>query len=175
MMNNQTEKLKRTHAFVTFIMARIKKDKGIAAALRRADNPATEYQSWEQLAAFNIDLDKPYLRLPYATVAAAIAKTKIEQNGTAGIGRVLASCYDDGNKSDQAKAKLRRLLACDSVEEVCRVLRPIFSLVESRSKLTLDFGYLLDQLLYFHLNSQRVKAQWAQDFYHHLEQSEEVA
>jgi len=174
-MNNQAEKPKRTQAFVTFIIERIKKDKGIAATLRRADNPATEYQSWEQLAAFNIDLDKPYLRLPYATVAAAIARAKLEQNGTAGIGRILASCYEDGNKSDQAKAKLRRLLACDSVDEVCRILRPIFSLAESRSKLTLDFGRLLEQLLYFHQNSQQVKAKWAQDFYFHSDQTEEAA
>lgn len=164
---NTNVKENRGSAFVSFIIERIKKDKGIAAALRRADNPATEYQCWEQLAAFNVELDKAYIRLPYATVAAAIAKAKVDANGSVGIGRALASCYDDGSDSDQAKAKLRRILACDSVEEVCRILRPVFSLIESRGKQQLDFAQLLDGLLKFYWDDsrQQVKSRWAQDFY----------
>lgn len=152
-------------AFVRFVIERMQKNTGIAAAFRRADNPATEYQSWEQLAAFNIDLDKPYQRLPFATIAAAIAKAKISHNGSLSIGQAIAGCYEDGNASDQAKAKLRRLLACDSVDEACRVLRPLFGLIEARNKIPLDFARLLDELLKFHWDSQMVKSRWAQDFY----------
>jgi CRISPR system Cascade subunit CasB len=165
----------RSEAFVTFIIERMNKDKGVAAALRRADNPATEYQSWEQLAAFNIDLDKPYQRLPFAAIAAAIAKAKIEKNGTIGIGQALASCYEDGNNSDQAKAKLRRLLACESIEEVCRILRPLFSLIEAKCKLSLDFSRLLNEITKFHYNSQKIKARWAQNFYGRTVRVEEGA
>lgn len=173
-MENSSKKITRAEAFVSFIIERTKKDKGIAAVLRRADNPATESQSWEQLAAFNIDLDKPWQRLPYATIAAAIAKAKIEQNGNIGIGHAIASCYEKGNQSDQAKAKLRRLLACESVQEACRILRPIFSLIESKSKITLNFSQLLNHLLKFNWDSQSIKAQWAQDFYHHNKKEEQV-
>ena len=151
-------------AFVPFIIDRMK-DKGIAAALRRADNPATEYQSWETLAAFKIDLDNPYKRLPFTTVAAAMAKAKIEHNGTLGIGQAIARCYENGNDNDQAKAKLRRLLACDSVIEACRILRALLSLIESKSNGTLDFARLLDELLWFQGNSQTVKSRWAQNFF----------
>jgi CRISPR system Cascade subunit CasB len=153
---------------VRYIITRSQKDKAIAAALRRADNPDTEYQSWEVLAAFHIDLEKPWQRLPYAAVAAAIAKAKIERNGSVGIGRGIASCYGEGNQSDQAKAKLRRLLACDSVEEACRILRPLFSLIMSKGKAPLDYATLLTQLLRFHWQEQAVKAQWAQDFYRYV-------
>lgn len=158
-------KTSRSLAFVQFIIALIGKNKGAAAALKRADNPATEYQCWEYLAAFNIDLEKPWERLPFATVAAAIAKEKSAHNGNEGIGKAIAKCYDDSNENDQAKAKLRRLLACDSVEEACRILRPLFSLIASRGNSSIDYARLLEQLLKFHWESERIKSQWAQEFY----------
>ena len=122
------------------------------------------------LAAFQIALDNTSQRLPYATIASAIAKAEVKHNGNAGIGAAIANCYDqnkeNGNQSEQAKAKLRRLLACHSVQEVCRILRPLFSLIGSRSQVTLDYVQLLKDLLYFNDNNrQRIKARWAQDFY----------
>lgn len=164
-MSEELRKSNKAEAFVKFTIEQCKKDKGIAAGLKRADNPNTEYQCWEHLAAFNIDLVKEYERLPYASIAAAIAKAKAEHNGAIGIGRAIAMCYDDGNASDQAKAKLRRLLACEAVDEVCRILRPLFSLIDAKAGLTLNYAQLLSDLLFFHSNPQRIKSRWAQDFY----------
>ena len=157
----------RNRAFVDYIISRCQADNGMRAALKRADNPATEYQSWEVLAGFKINLEHENQRLPYATVAAAIARSKADKNGTTRIGLAIARCYEDGNASDQAKAKLRRLLACDSVPEACRILRPLFSLIEAKGGVTLNYAQLLDDLLRFgHDDSQlRIKARWAQDFY----------
>ncbi len=164
-MTQETDRDSRGQAFVAFILKRCEQNRGEAARLRRADNPSTEYQSWETLAAFNVDIDKPWQRLPFAAVAAALSRAKIDQNGHSGIGQALAGCYEDGNASDQAKAKLRRVLACDSVEEVCRILRPVLSLIASRGHHVLDYARLLDQLLKFHWDPQIIKARWAQDFY----------
>lgn len=164
-MDTEVKKSSRGSSFVGYVISRCQQDNGLAAALRRADNPATEYQSWELLAGFNIDLEKPWQRLPFAAVGAAVARAKLEKNGSSGLGAALAACYDDGNNSDQAKAKLRRVLACDSVEECCRVLRPLFSLIDSKAKVTLDYGRLLDELLKFHWDPPVIKARWAQDFY----------
>lgn len=164
-MSDQVKKSSKSDAFVTFTLEQCQKNKGIAAALKRADNPNTEYQSWEHLAAFHIDLDKDFVRLPYATIAAAIAKAKAEHNGSVGIGRAIALCYEDGNASDQAKAKLRRLLACDAVDEVCRILRPLFSLIDAKAGTHLNYAQLLSDLLYFPSNPQRIRGRWAQDFY----------
>ncbi len=44
--------------FVGYVIERIAKDNGFAARLKRADNPATEYQSWEIPAGFGIDTEK---------------------------------------------------------------------------------------------------------------------
>lgn len=163
----------REASFVAGAIARCQEDKGLAARLRRADNPATEYQSWEFLAAWHIDLEYDDRRLPYATVAAAIARAKAKANGSLTLGQAIARCYNDGNQSDQAKARLRRLLACDELPELCRLLRPALTLVESRVTQPLDYTRLLKQLCQFAVaarsgNSewqQHIKAQWAQEFY----------
>ena len=154
-------------ALVDYIINRCQADNGLRAGLKRADNPATEHQSWEVLAGFHINLEDEKQRLPYATIGAAIARAKAERNGNAKIGQAIARCYEDGNVSDQAKAKLRRLLACDSVAEACRILRPLLSLIEAKGNSALDYARLLDDLLWFgHDESQtRIKARWAQGFY----------
>ena len=151
--------------FVGSVMTRCQDDKGLAARLRRADNPATEYQSWDLLASLGVDLEKEYQRLPFVTIAAAIAKSKADKNGNLTLGRALAACYDDGRESNQAQARLRRLLACDKLPELCRILRTLFSLINSKTSQPLDFIRLLKQLRRFTFNTQQVKAQWAQDFY----------
>lgn len=159
--------------FVADTIARCLESRGLAARLRRADSPATEYQSWEFLAAWHIDLERDATRLPYATVAAAIARAKPEANGSLALGQAIALSYKDRDKDDQAKARLRRILACDELPELCRVLRPILTLIESRVAQTLDYARLLKQLGQFgaapHRGDaawqQRIKAQWAQEFY----------
>ena len=163
--NPEKNQSSREERFVVGVLKLCTENKGIAARLRRADNPATEYQSWELLAAYGIDLEQERDRLPFVTVAAAIAKAKVERNGSMGLGRGLAACYEQGNASDQAKTRLRRLLACDDLAELCRILRPMFALVDSKVSQPLDYTRLLRQLRRFPFNGQQVKAQWAQEFY----------
>src|SRR5690554_7131504 len=105
------KKITKEQQFVKYIIDRCNKDKGFAARLRRADNPATEYQSWEILGAW-VDLEDSYQRLPYATVAAAIAKAKVDDDGKLSLGQAIAAAYaekDATEYSDQAKTRLRRL------------------------------------------------------------------
>lgn len=163
----QTEKApaSREERFVAGLLKLCAENKGMAARLRRADNPATEYQSWEVLAAYGVDLEQERERLPFVSVAAAIAKAKTECNGSLGLGRAIAACYENGNASDQAKARLRRLLACDDLPELCRILRPLLSLIDSKFGQPLDYIRLLKQLRRFPFNAQQVRAQWAQEFY----------
>lgn len=155
-------KRSREQRFVGGVIELCQKDKGMAARLRRGDNPATEYQSWELLGWFGVDLEKDYERLPFVTVAAAIAKSKAERNGSLTLGKAILACYDNGQESDQAKARLRRLLACTELAETCRVLRPVLSLINSKVGQPLDYARLLRQLRFF---GQRTKTQWAQEFY----------
>ena len=151
----------RCQAFISHVIKRMENDRAMGARLRRADNPATEYQSWEYLVPFDVNLEHERERKAFATVAAALARAKPKGDGTLGIGRALASAHDGGKDSDQAKTRLRRLLACASSEEACDILRPLLRLIVSRGK-TLCYAQLLRDLLYF---SERTRAGWAQDFF----------
>ncbi|PLR36020.1 type I-E CRISPR-associated protein Cse2/CasB [Chimaeribacter coloradensis] len=156
--------------FVSGIFTYCTTNKGLAARLRRADNPDTETQSWEVLAAWRINLEWEDERLPYATVAAAIARSKQAHNGSLSLGRALAACYDNNPENAQGKARLRRLLACHTTPELCRILRPLLRLIENKVSAVLDYHRLLNQLLRFQGNPQRIKAQWAGEFYGALDE-----
>lgn len=165
----------KARAFVDYVIDRCQNDKGLGARLRRANNPATEYQSWETLARFGINLEWAQQRLPYVTIAAAIAHAKPTSNGTRMLGQALAQSYDQGHDADQAKAKLRRLLACSTTDEACRILRPLLSLIVSKSGSALDYHRLLRQLLWFERYPERTRAQWAQEFYRREKSGEPTA
>jgi len=155
-----SSKSSRGDKFVVFVLRRLVNDTAFGAALRRADNPATEYQSWEYLASW-CDLEDVFERACYATVAAGLARVKKSLNTPSSIGSIIARCYDDGNQDDSAKRKLRRLLACDTSLEACQWVRPLLRLAESRG-VRINFGRLLDDLLHF---GTKVKERWAMDFY----------
>ncbi|WP_419832067.1 type I-E CRISPR-associated protein Cse2/CasB [Endozoicomonas atrinae] len=171
---SQPMTITREARFVTAMIERCQKDKGAAARLRRADNPATEYQSWELLAAHGVNLEKDWERLPFLTVAAAIARSKSEKNGQASLGCALAHSYEGNQNSDQGKVKLRRLLACHDLTELVRHLRPLLALIQSKNKQPLDYQRLLKQLRQFSLHPQRTKVQWAQEFYGQVDSQSEV-
>lgn len=150
--------------FVNYVIDRCEKDKGFAAKLRRADNPATEYQSWQIIGPW-IDLENSQQRLSFGTVGAGIARSKVKINGSLRIGKAIHLAYSDrvtAEYSDPAEARLRRLLACQSTREACRVVRPVLMLVNSKVEQSLDYISLLRELRYF---GDKAKIRWAQDFY----------
>ncbi len=157
----------RNLAFVEYVIRRCAANNGIRAGLKRADNPNTEYQGWDVLAGFGIDLANESERLSHAIIGADIARTETSGNGPFGIGRAIARCYTEGNKDDQAKSRLRRLLACDSVRETILVLRQVLRLIESRGAGPLNYASLLGELRRFNIedNRNRTKVRWAQEFY----------
>ena len=170
-----TQSTNRSTAFVNYLFQRGQHDKGFAARMRRGDNPATEYQSWDTLAAFGVNLEYANERLPFALIAAAIARSNQKANGNMKIGQAIAHSFNDDNQSDQAKARLRRLLACEEGEEACRILRPLIGLIQSRVTQPLDNAALLEDLRWFDTGSTRVKARWAQQFYGKLaDENQEV-
>jgi len=164
------KKSSRGSAFVAFVLNRLTHDTAFGAALRRADNPATEYQSWEYLAKW-CDLDNTAERTCFATVAAGLAHAKQSAANPSSIGSAIARSYQDGSQDDSAKRKLRRLLACDSSVEACQWVRPLLRLAESRG-VRVNFSRLLDDLLFFDVGP-KVKERWATDFYGRKEEKDD--
>lgn len=159
-METESSREQKGEKFADFVIKKLQDDNAFGAALRRADNLATEYQSWEYLVRW-CDLDKPWERLPFIVIAAALARAKPNKDGSLNLGKCIALCYEDGNQSDAAKTRLRRILACDNIEEICRVLRTTLRLIQSRG-VSINYGGLLNELLWF---NERHKIRWATDFY----------
>jgi CRISPR system Cascade subunit CasB len=151
MENTITRKASKSANFVNYVLQRLQKDTGFGAKLRRADNPDTEYQSYECLAKW-CSLDKDHERTCFATVAAGLARMKKSSKENISFGAVIARCSDS--------SKLLRLLACD-FDEICQWIRPILRLAESKN-IYPNFERLLNDLLYF---NQKTKQRWAMDFY----------
>ena len=159
-MEAQIIKSSREKEFVAYVLARMKKDTRFRAMLSRADNPATAAQAWEFLIPW-CDIVDERQRLAFATTGAAMARAKPEKDGGLGIGRAIAECYRDGSNDDQAKAKLRRLLACDSIKVACGILRSLLRLCNSRG-VRLSYEQLLRDLLRF---GEKTRIKWATEFY----------
>lgn len=155
----------RCSAFVDYVINECGKDKGFAARMRRGDNPATEYQCWQALGRFGVNLEFDNERIPFALVAASIAKNKSYQTGEMNLGEAIARAYYVKDNKSAPNARLSRLLSCDNTIELCSVLRPMLSLITSRVSQPLDYAQLLRDLVWFERNQERTKARWANSFY----------
>lgn len=147
--------------FVATVLSRCRDDRGFAAKLRRADNPDTEDQSWGVLTGLGVDINRETDSLPHALVGAALSRLKSNADGDLDLGQALHDCFEKG---DQGEARLRRVLACDSLGEVVTVLRPILRLIGAQD-VPLAYADLLDDLLHFPIRWERMRRRWASRFY----------
>ena len=150
-------------SLVQKIFLRLKTDSAFRAALKRADNPATEYKSWEYLADFGVNLENKNERLLYTTIFAAIAKSGRESDGNLEFGKALCAAYDWDKESAPARSKLRRVIACGDLAELCAVLRSILQFISSKN-VSICYQKLLDDLRFFG-SGEKAKSKWAAQFY----------
>ncbi len=159
----------RFEAFVSDVFRRKKLDNAFAAHLRRADNPATESGAWGILTQLGVNITIDNDRLPFALIGSAIARTETEVDGHEGFGAALAGCFNDESDGSPASSRMRRLVACDSTIEACRVLRPMLRLINSRSdkRSSLSFQRLLGQISFFQYpeRRKRIRLEWASGYY----------
>lgn len=157
MENKMATKVENFVNYVTKAVA--SDDKQLLSALKKGDNPATAYYAWGYLNRF-VDITNDIITEPYALVAASIVKTKSKSNGHNSLGRCISKC---GNE-----ARLRKLLSSDTTDDLCKQLRPILRLIESKS-VSIDYISLLYDLSKFQYDDEQIKAKWAKDFYNHSE------
>lgn len=173
-MNDKTEALlgKRqirdnVERFVKDVHEGIRRDHGYRARLRRALSPAQEPMIWGNLTRY-MDISRSTDRAMFALVGASIALEDAGTPGTLGLGATLRACGPDkalDDKSDPQVARLRRILRCNSGDELAAVLKPVLALIRSRHPGRLDYARLLDELLSFDKVPEIIKAKWVSDFY----------
>jgi len=161
-MESKNETVSPANAFVARSIARVKTDSACRAALRRADNPATDSYAWEYLLPF-CRLEIPAERFAYGLAGAAIARAMPEKDGTLDVGAALRNCCPGGNEDDRKTelARLRRLLACDSVPELAAILRRVVRYLQSKGE-PLSYRQLLNDTLYWNDNT---RIRWTRSFF----------
>ena len=140
------------------------RDKGAVARLRRADSSENlAVQAWEILIRFHVE-DRDFL--PCLAVLAPMCRRDDPEDGTASLGRALGSCFDREDK-ELGSSRLRRLLNCGDMDELCRLLRPLLSFVDARSPRKLSYARLLDEVLSFRIPERRqeIKRRWAEGYW----------
>ena len=163
----------RQKRFIDWILDNSQKNKGFSSKMRRADNPDQEYYAWGILCGFGIDIEKESERLPYSVVGAAICRARLESDGSLGLGSALRKCEDIKSPKSGKKAsaidspRLRRLLTCDNISELCRNLRPVLSLITSKN-IPLCYSRLLEDICQFQYDSSRrnLKLRWTREFFY---------
>lgn len=165
MAEKQEKKPDKYTALIDNFLKRIKTDGAFRAAFKSADNADMEHRCWEYLALYGIDIENIKARRPYAAVLAAVARNKyISADGKQGLGDALLAASGYDRESPAARMRLRRILACADMEELCSVLRPVLNYISGKGS-DISYGRLLKEIIWFEKDAESIKARWAGQFF----------
>lgn len=157
----------RPAAFVATMIARVKTDTGCRAALRRADNPATESYAWEYLVSY-CRLDNDRERKVFAVVGAALARAVPDADGRLDLGAALRKIAPGEDEKKTELGRLRRLIACDR-NEILNIVPGVVRYLESKGA-AISYERLLNDLIYW---EEAVKIRWTKNFFHREAEADE--
>ncbi len=171
MEHNDNIKKDHSYYFVDYIFRLCNSDSGIASKLKRAGSENQAVSSYGILVGAGVDIEKYYQLIPHSIVAEIIAKSKLESDaGKENFGKVLRLSTElkKGDDKEINDTRMRRILNCDTLEELQVILRPVLNFIISRGFIgNLCLHDFLNDLLYFeHEAAQnRIKKKWAKGFY----------
>ena len=156
-------------------------DRGKIAAIRRGFSDGTAHYAWPYIAPY-CDMTDERQRAVWLTVAAAAATLTpegLEQTNVGNMGatmRKLALGDSGGKKPDERlksfEARFRRLLTCQTTEELCKHLVRVIRAAVSKKK-PVDLAKLFADLRDWERRDVRVE--WAQGYWvKELDRKEEV-
>jgi CRISPR type I-E-associated protein CasB/Cse2 len=145
-------------------LRRISRDRGKMAALRRAASPATLRQAWPVIHELGEDIGN----VGACTVAAFYAEHPQEDANAAGFGATCRRIATDKGQTpkvpDSFDRRFRRLLACDSPEDVAGQLKAWIRFASAKG-IGVNYEKLFWDLLSWRNYSDRVKLDWARGFW----------
>ena len=134
--------------------------------LRHAENPNTALYAMDIFAGCGIGVEYEKYWLPYATVGAAIVRQKLTHDGNLSLGEALRLSFDNDSGNAAAIARLKRIVGCEDCVELCKVLRSVLKLIESRNfGCFINYAALLKQINTFDFNKDFIKLQIVSSFY----------
>lgn len=143
------------------------KDRAFLAKMRLADNPKLGDRVFSVLARHGISLN-PCIRLPYMILGASAARMGAIAEGKLSLGKALRKAFKNKELDDpNLQIRLRRLVACDSSAELCRILPATLRLVESRLEVGdyLNYEKIFKLIALFDINLTHARSVLVQEFY----------
>ncbi|MGL6195677.1 MAG: type I-E CRISPR-associated protein Cse2/CasB [Thermoguttaceae bacterium] len=162
-----SDKLSSREEFIEFLQKN-ERNTGIMADLRKGFNSLTAHYSWKHIGRFCF-LDDEKHRTIFQTVGAAFAthplfRKSSESNPNMGTVMRMIAARGAENISDALasfESRFRRILTCDTSEEVCSLLRGVISAAKLKN-IRIPYLSLIDDLFFWDPN---VKMRWAHEFW----------
>jgi len=142
-------------------------DRGHRAELRRYWSERTRHYAWPVLGHLRAldDERKMLLAALYATHEREGAPAHAAEGPSVGKAFLqLAGGHGNAEGFDSAERHFRRLLACETFDELAGQLQRLVKRLE-RKGIPLDYVRLLRDLRFWRNNAERVKTDWALDFW----------
>ncbi len=148
--------------FVDYVFRCVERDKGARASLRKADSESQEWKAWSIIYPAIENLEA-YSRPIYSMIASAIAKSRMEKDGTIKLGEAVRVA--DGVENGETSKRMLRLLSVSDSEELLMVMRRLLPYLISKG-IDICFTSLLSDLKAFEYGErkQEVKARWMNDY-----------
>lgn len=162
-MNTPQEKQNYAAVFIRRLEG-IRDDRGKMAALRRGLSPGTARESWPIIASLGQDI----ARIAPCTVAALYAAHPEHDAGSHSLGTTCREIATDKGREreivESFQRRFRRLLACDSAEDVAGQLQAWIRFASARS-VKVNYEQLYWDLAKWELRADETKLRWARDFW----------
>jgi CRISPR type I-E-associated protein CasB/Cse2 len=134
------------------------------AALRRAASPSTERQAWPVIYSLGEDISS----LAACTVGGLYAQHPEEDGKAFSLGTTCRRIATDNGKDfeipDSFDRRFRRLLACDSADDVAGQLKAWIRFAAAKG-IGVNYEKLFWDLLAWNNHADRIKLDWARGFW----------
>lgn len=172
-MSTNTETTSYAASFMKRLRA-IRDDRGKMAALRRGLSDATQREAWPVIASLGADFGRIAPRMVSALYAAHPEEDSSAYSFGATCRRVATDNGREREIAESFESRFRRLLACDFDVDVAGQLKAWIRLAASRG-VGVNYEQLFWDLDGWKNGADRIKLQWARDFWPARREAEESA
>lgn len=145
-------------------LRKIQSDRGKMAALRRASSAGTAREAWPVIHSLGEDLRS----VAACTIGASFAMHPSEDQEIHSFGATCRRIATDNGRerevTESFERRFRRLLACDSTEDVAGQLKAWIRLAASKG-VGVNYERLFNDMAYWEKSADDIKVRWATGFW----------
>lgn len=163
-MSTTTEKPTTRAGRFLAALHKIEHDRGKMAALRRAASPSTIREAWPVIHSLGEDLRNHAA----CTIGALFAEHPAEDRDVSSFGATCRRIATDNGRDrdipESFERRFRRLLACDSAEDVAGQLKAWVRFAAAKG-IGVNYERLFNDLAYWEQSKDEIRIRWATGFW----------